>query len=300
MTVKKLNSDELIIKPEDTVTVTTMGSITEICYLSNRNDSAPIVRLSKDTYYDTNSGKVKKFQHNAENRKDTPAALRHTFRRIRQLILTNVIDMKCVRWCTLTYADNMRDPHQLYEDFRRFNQRFQYYCKKNGYDKAEYIAIAEPQLRGAWHLHVLYIWPQKAPYIDNNIFEGIWEHGFTSIKALKSNSNNIARYLMAYLSDMKLPDENVNFCSDEHLKVITVDGKKKAIVKGARLHMYPKGFNILRTSRGIRQPRRENMTYRNALEQVSDKNLQYRSTVLMTKEQKGRNFQTIIDKQEYR
>lgn len=75
MTIKKINSDELIIKPEEKVTVTTMGNTTEICYLSNRNDSAPIVKLSKDTYYDTNSGKVKEFQHSAENRKDTPGGV---------------------------------------------------------------------------------------------------------------------------------------------------------------------------------------------------------------------------------
>lgn len=300
MTVKKINSDELIIKPEEKVTVTTMGNTTEICYLSNRNDSAPIVKLSKDTYYDTNSGKVKEFQHSAENRKDTPAALRHTFRRIRQLVLTNVIDVKCVRWCTLTYAVNMRDPHQLYEDFRRFNQRFQYYCKKNGYDKAEYIAVAEPQLRGAWHLHVLYIWPQNAPYIANDVFEAIWGHGFTSVKALKDTGNNIAGYLTAYLSDMKIPDKNADFCSDNRLKIVTVNGKKKAIIKGARLHMYPNGFNILRCSQGIKQPGRETMSYMDALKRVSDKTLKYRSTVLMSEKRKGRNFQTIIDKQEYR
>lgn len=300
MTIKRLNPDEVTIKPDEKVTVTTMGNTTEICYLSNRNDSPPIIKLTKDTYYETGSGETKKFNHDAETRKDTPIALRHTFRKIQQLIQTNITDTNRVRWCTLTYAVNMKDTKRLYEDFRRFNLRFQYYCKKKGYGKAEYIAVAEPQQRGAWHLHVLYIWPNDAPYIDNGTFEDIWGHGFTSIKALKGDNNNIAGYLTAYLSDMKIPDKNTDFLSDKHLKVVTVDGKKKSIIKGARLHLYPKGFNILRTSRGIQRPNRQTMTYKDALKQVSDKILKYRSTILMTEERKGRNFQTIIDKQEYR
>ena len=48
----------------------------------------------------------------------------------------------------LTYAENMTDTRQLYEDYFRFWKRFTYWCKKNGHTKPEYITVQEPQGRG--------------------------------------------------------------------------------------------------------------------------------------------------------
>ena len=36
--------------------------------------------------------------------------------------------------------------------------------------------------------------------------------------------------------------------------------QKKAIVKGARLHLYHSGFNLYRCSRGVKRPEVEEMT----------------------------------------
>ena len=49
----------------------------------------------------------------------------------------------------------------------------------------------------------------------------------------------VGNYLIAYLSNLQIGDEG---------------SQNKAIIKGARLYMYPKGIRIYRTSRGIKKP----------------------------------------------
>ena len=106
------------------------------------------------------------------------------------------------------------------------------------------LAVLEPQASGSWHLHCLIKKKDgKFPFIDNNeTLEPMWRQGFTNIKKLK-DSDNIAAYLMAYLT---------NVPKDE----IIPGTKDKAIIKGARLHFYPSGVHIYRTSRGIRIPKK--------------------------------------------
>ena len=100
-------------------------------------------------------------------------------------INANLTEPEKALWVTLTYAENMRDAKQLYEDFRRFWQRFRYYLDKHKHPTAEYITAAEPQARGAWHLHCLFLFfPEKAPFIPNSDMAQIWRHGFTKTKSL--------------------------------------------------------------------------------------------------------------------
>ena len=104
------------------------------------------------------------------------------------------------------------------------------------------LVILEPQASGSWHLHGL-IKKQKGklPFLDNNcVIEPMWRQGFTKTKRLR-DSDNVAAYLMAYLTDMP---------KDE----IMPNAKDKSIIKGARLHFYPSGVHIYRNSRGIKQP----------------------------------------------
>ena len=100
---------------------------------------------------------------------------------IRDSINTNLAEPENALWVTLTYAENMRDAKRLYEDFRRFWQRFRYYLDKHEYPPAEYITAAEPQGRGAWHLHCLFLFPEKAPFIPNADMARIWGYGFTTV-----------------------------------------------------------------------------------------------------------------------
>lgn len=106
------------------------------------------------------------------------------------------------------------------------------------------LVALEPQASGSWHLHGLIKRKTKLPFMSNNeIIEPMWGQGFTKTKRLK-NSDNVASYLMAYLTDVP-KDELVPGAS------------KKGVIKGARLHFYPSGVHIYRGSRGLKQPIRK-------------------------------------------
>lgn len=163
-----------------------------------------IEKLTSDLYMDKLTAEVKEFQHHT-NRAEDKASVAQSLRKLRDLINSNLGDPEAVRWVTLTYRRNMTDPVRLYEDYRRFWQRFKYYLNKQGHPPAEYIIAAEPQGRGAWHLHCLFLFPGKAPFIPNADMARIWGQGFSKTKSLKDVSNP-GLYLTAYLGDMELTE----------------------------------------------------------------------------------------------
>ena len=247
------------------------------------------------------TGEVKDIEHHA-TRKDNKKGLYKTFANARAVINANVTDVSKVRWCTLTYAENMTDPKTLYKDFQQFNQRFQYYCGKKGYSNPEYIVMMEPQGRGAWHAHLLYIWQdQKAPYISNQDFRELWGHGFVRIKKL-DNVDNVGAYLTAYLGDMEINEMDLSKAVGKQCKVVEVedeDGKKvkKAIVKGARLDLYPANFNMLRCSRGVKRPVAEMMSQEEANKKVSAATKTFESAIKLVDNEN--DFETVIIREQY-
>lgn len=188
--------------------VSEMGNVIELQYMKYRSKTCPILNLPtepetrKKRYVVKSTGEVLDCRKH-DTRADSYKSLHRTFKRLRELINSNVTTPENVRWITLTYAENMTDTEQLMKDFQQFNQRFQYYCKKNGYGKPEYIVVCEPQGRGAWHMHLLYIWSASAPFIPNSILSDIWRHGFVKITALK-DCDNVGAYLTAYLGDVEI------------------------------------------------------------------------------------------------
>lgn len=297
MKYKRLNPNEIIIFDKNNVTIKEMGNITELQYNSCANRRATNIKVDKNHYLNIDTGELLKYQTKSENRQQSVNSMRKTLKRISELVLTYVTDVKKVRWVTLTYRENMTDPKQLYNDFRKFHQRFQRYCKKNDYQKYSYICIAEPQGRGAFHLHIFFIWKTIAPFIPNDEFSKIWGHGFTKIQALK-NTDNIAAYLMSYLSDIEIPEENKLFFDKTTLKETVVDGKKKYFIKGARLHMYPANFNIVRHSSDLKYPIKKHMSYAQAMNLVKNKNLTYQTAFSLTSE--DNSYSSIIVKREYK
>lgn len=273
-----------------------MGKVTELQYISRYNNQPRTEKLSDEEYIVLSTGEIKEYEkQKVVTKNQTINSVRKTMRRIRLLVQTNVTDIKKVRWVTLTYKENMTDAKRLYDDFRKFNQKLTYHLESCNKEKPKYIAIAEPQNRGAWHLHILYIWIQQlAPYLNNSELSRMWGHGFTKVKRLH-DSDNIASYLQCYLTDLEIPEEIKDYFSD-NLKEVTSNGKKKSIVKGARLNLYPANFNIVRHSKNIKYPIRETMPLDKALEIVADKTLKYRTTFELSD---GKNYETIIDKQEY-
>lgn len=298
MSYQKLDPDSIRIHPNSQVTLTTMGNILEIKYMSRRNNSSHVTKISNDEYMVNDTGEIKTYRkEKSKTRKDSLNSLRKTFHNIRTLILTNVTDNSRVRWCTLTYAENMQDTERLYNDFRKFFMRFRAYCNAEAWGNVEYLAIVEPQGRGAFHWHCLFIFTDHpAPFIPKPILEKLWGHGFVHIKSV-NGVDNIAAYLSAYLTNAEISPELVDyFDSDEVIEVVT-DSKKHYYIKNSRLGMYPAYLNIIRHSRGIKKPVVEQMTMYEALQQVKGMYLKYQSCGNYS-DDKG--FSTIIKKMEYK
>lgn len=288
--------------PNLAVKVTEMGNVIEVQYMSRRNCKQTIQMLKGgEQFVICATGEIKDIEHH-NTRKDNKKGLYKTFANARAVINANVTDVSKVRWCTLTYAENMTDPKRLYEDFHNFNKRFQYYCKGKGYSKPEYIVMMEPQGRGAWHAHLLYIWQdQKAPYISNQDFRELWGHGFVRIKKL-DNVDNVGAYLTAYLGDMEIDEMDVSKAVGKQCKVVETEdenGKKvkKAIVKGARLDLYPANFNMLRCSRGVKRPVAEMMSQEEANKKVSAATKTFESAIKLVDNEN--DFETVIIREQY-
>lgn len=268
--------------------VTTMGHITEVITRQKNGSGSPCIKIDKDHYVDTRTGEVFEYQH-IENRAESTRSIRNTLARIRAIVNTNVTNPDNVLWVTLTYRENMTDTERLYSDFKRYMMRLRRWCIKNGHEVPEYITVQEPQGRGAWHVHEFLIWDTKAPYIDNNsVMQQLWGQGFTKTKALH-DCDNVGAYFSAYLGDMPLEDvERLPEAEKEkalsHSTILDKEfqdeqdrTKTKKFVKGGRLYLYPPGMNIIRTSRGIKQPEVEIMTLAEAKEKVSSAKLTYSS-----------------------
>lgn len=260
-------SDKPAFFPSNSTTkVVEMGNVVGLTTFQKEPSPPPVKKLSADTYLDLRTQEVKAYEK-SENRAENPQSIKRTFANLRAIINTNVTTPRNLRWVTLTYAENMRDPKKLYADFHAFWKRFLYYCDKRDIARPQYISVAEPQARGAWHLHCLFIWEDVAPFLDNNsVIWRLWGHGYTSIKAVPEHCDNIGAYFSAYLADMpvddlkKLSDDEKNKALKLNCEIVekTVDENgrkvKKNIIKGGRLRLYPCGMNIYRMSRGLKQP----------------------------------------------
>lgn len=310
------------LKPQDVkVTPTwaklvTAGPVVELTGYQKVPEPPPCKPLDKDRYVYTagpKEGLVEEYER-SETKFDAKQSVSRSLAKIRALINANVTVSQNCRWVTLTYAENMTDEKRLYDDFRKFWQRFLYWNTKQGYEKPEYISVVEPQGRGAWHVHAFFIWPHVAPFIDNNAtLAPMWGHGFTKIKAVNGNVDNLGAYFSAYLADMPLSD--VEKMSDaEKIKALVrgcdvteisveEDGKrvKKRILKGARLALYPPEMNIYRTSRGIRRPEVEKgLTYAEVKKKVSGATLTFsRAFAISVTDEETKTEKTNIVVKEY-
>jgi len=60
--------------------------------------------------------------------------------------------------------------------------------------------------------------------------------------------------------------------------------QKKAVIKGARLRLYPPGFNLYRASRGVKRPEIWQTTEAEAQEMIHGAPLTYEKTIAVTDE----------------
>lgn len=212
------------------VTVKKSGHILETVFCSKRASGCPIVNLDKSRYLIKSTGEVRTKIHR-EKRIDNIRSIKQSHAKLRDLINANTAEPERCRWVTMTYAENMTDHKRLYADFEKFIKRLRY-----RFGSFEYIMAPEPQGRGAWHTHIILIFPDKAPFIANDELAKIWGFGFTKIRKL-DDLDNIGAYLTAYLQNLPAPEKQ---------------GKK--YLKGARMALYPAGMNLYRASRGVQRP----------------------------------------------
>lgn len=258
-----------------------MGNIFEVMNSEKRSSGGYIRKIDKDTFIDTRSGELREFNH-ILNRSQDLNNVAKSLAKGRDILNTNITDVSHCRWVTLTYAENMTDPERLAIDFQNFNRR----CRKI-FGHYEYITAAEPQGRGAWHLHCVFIFDGPAPYMDNKIVADCWKQGFVTVKRL-DDVDNVGAYLTAYLGDLDVSEaEHVS----ENAKIKTVDyidefgaKKSKSYIKGGRLYMYPPGFHIFRYSNGIKMPDVSIVPYFEAKEKISAATLTFSKTIILADE----------------
>ncbi len=240
---------------------------------------ATVQKIDKNSYRVVRTGEIKKYSSikTADPIKDK-SNLRKTFDKLRALIRTNFDGGDNQLFITLTYKENMQDPKKLMKDFNKFMKRLKY--KFNNH-KLEYIVVAEPQGRKAWHLHLLLkSTNQKVLYIDNKVLENIWRNGYTKCKRLKSDE--VGAYYVAYFTDLLIDETNNNVQSNSK-NIKTTSTNKKAI-KGGRLQLYPKGFKFYRTSRGIKKPKKKIIRYGKLKEKGYKRTYQNAYTIVEDKE----------------
>lgn len=265
------------------VQLKTMGNIYEVRCMSCQSPKIPILKLDKDYFLELTTGEIREFKH-ADRRTDNLASVAQSLKHLREYINTNVTDPRKALFITLTYAENMQSAETLYNDFRKFNMRLSYYLRKSGLPPYEYIVAIEPQARGSLHAHLILVFPVNAPFIPHEELATLWGHGFVKIKALK-NVDNIGAYLSAYLGDMELDEalatSNTKCKGFKIVESIDEHGNRrsKAVIKGARLKLYPKGFRLFRKSRGIKPPIIKECTYAEAIQEIGNSVLTYEKTV---------------------
>lgn len=292
-----------IIKPEEVgftdkpIKVTTCGNVIEMMTMDKVNRKGPsIVRLTDELYchkndFDRETGEVtgEVYQFNkSENRADNAYGLAQSMKAVRDLINCNVVNPENVRWMTFTYAENMTDTKRLYTDRGAFWKRVIRWHNKHGFAIPEYIAIVEPQGRGAWHLHELWIYPNKAPYLPNDEIAGLWQQGFVTVKKLE-DVDNVGAYVTAYLCDVPIEEYEKSGSEPKekfikHVEIKNEDGTvtKKKYVKGGRLHLYPPKMNFYRTSRGVKRPTVEWLKQDKAKEKAKGATLTYSKAIRLS------------------
>lgn len=199
---------------------------------ANGQQEQTIKVIEGKRYVNLDTGEIHDMDTSNNSRFDNLKSTKQTMKKLRRIIAHNFTGGKNQLWITLTYREHVINPEVVYKDFKAFIRRI-----RHSFSHVEYIAVIEPQASGRWHLHVL-LKNDSELTIPNNDLAKMWVKGFTKTKRLR-RADKVGNYLIAYLSNLQIGDEG---------------SQNKAIIKGARLYMYPKGIRIYRTSRGIKKP----------------------------------------------
>ena len=186
MRIRKVDSKSIFLHEETEVKFKTVGSTREVQFSAGVNRRCPIQNISKNKYIDRETGEIKD-RKKTENRYQSPKSVRKSINKLMDLIRCNATEKSYCKWLTLTYADAMTDHEKVYEDGKMFLRRLQRYLNNQtdlseGQKTFKRITVAEPQGEkhdNSWHMHILLIFEDIAPFILNEAIVGLWRHGMT-------------------------------------------------------------------------------------------------------------------------
>lgn len=241
--------DDVIISDNAPLRVTIAGGVIDVMQME-RQSRPPDIIWSDDRseYTIVATGEVRQAKHRT-NRTDDKSAideLKKTMRRMRQLINAN--------WCgddnelmiTLTYAENMTDPKRLKKDMEKWLKK-----AKRRLGEIKYLYVVEPQARGAWHSHCLIKQlSAHSTYWPAEDVADAWGHGFVRVQRI-TGVDNVGAYLSAYMSNA--PDAEDGDTLTGNSDSVT-GAENKAVIKGKRAAMYPRGMHLYRASKNLAQP----------------------------------------------
>jgi hypothetical protein len=222
-----------------------------------------IKRLDKGRYIVLSTNEVKNYEPQDKDKQKISrrASLNRSFDELQAMLRTNFDNHKnhTQVFITLTYRENMRDEKKLYKDFRDFMGRLETAYKR--LTPFVYIAVMEPQGRGAWHVHLcLKSETEKNFYIPQERLKEIWRNGGAHVAALKGE--DVGAYYRSYFTGLYAEAEGKDAdaihayeqAGAEMDKILGSNEMTKKRAKGERLNLYPKHFRFYRCSRNVKRP----------------------------------------------
>ena len=186
MRIRKVNSVDVKLHNLTKVKLKTAGNTSVAQFTAGNNKTCTVRNLSKDTYLDVRTGEVKQ-KKKSESRYQSPKSVRKSINHLMDLIRCNATEPAKCKWITVTYEEVMTDGKQAFLDVKLFLRKLKRYLAKQiditaGQQSFNYITIAEPQGErhgNSWHMHILLIFEDIAPFIENEMISELWSHGIT-------------------------------------------------------------------------------------------------------------------------
>lgn len=228
-------------EPDRPITLEIAGNVLDLRQSTRSVGKSNVQWIDADHYIDLKTGEIREAEHSVtRGDKMSVHQLRRSFREMRGIINTNFkgkYGEGNETLITLTYHENMQDPLRLYCDLEKFIKKLKYHV-----GAIKYVTAVEPQGRGAWHAHILCQQLEPGELVDKKLIAQLWQHGIIIDVENLRECDNVGAYLTAYLS---------NTPEDAKANGTEVG---KAVKKGNRLHMYPRGMHVYRASRNCQKP----------------------------------------------
>lgn len=273
--IQKYNISEKSIVKLTTFNEGKMVEIQDSMNYNRNNNIRNYKRINKNEKINVETGEIIKC-NNEKEFKDKQD-IRNSMKRVKKLLLNNFNGEKNELFITLTYAEQQKSFDKAKKDVENFCRRLQYNNKDN--KEIEYLYVLELQmLRQSWHIHMLTKEKnvEKAQLTEKEIND-LWKEGKVDVKEIEKKEDII--YIEDYFIKLKGKDINREEIDDEV--------KIKA------------GRRIYGSSKGIKMPKEEQMSYKEAKEKV--KNMQYKGSNTYTIETKYEDkTKDVKDKDRYR